>query len=190
MQKNIADIVSEICEARVTGILSLSLKNDSALFKIFFRNGAIYLITHSTCKDRECLMKMSEHQFLTGLFMPGAQVDTHQNGSSIPSDEVILILRKANKTIEWSGQWDGRVRAPGKDGISTTIVDSGIIAQLEEELVNVAGPVGPMVLAQAYDSCGLKPGQSITRTEFQRLVLAISGKLPDEQKIPFLKKFN
>lgn len=189
MQKNIADIVSEICQARVTGILSLSVKKDSALFKIFFRNGAIYHITYNSCKDRECLMEISEHQFLTGLFMPGAQVDTHQ-GSSIPSAEVILIFRKANKTIEWNGQWDGRARASGKEGISTAIVDSGIIERMGEELVNVAGPVGPMVLAQAYDSCGLRPGQSITKTEFQRLVQAIIGKLPEEQKTPFLKKFN
>lgn len=190
MQKNIADIVSEICDARVTGILSLSVKNDTALFKIFFRNGAIYHITHSTCKDRECLTKISEHLFLTGLFMPGAHVETHQNGSSIPSDEVIMIFRRTGKTIDWSGQWDGRARTSGKEGISTTIVDSGIIEKMEEELVNIAGPVGPMVLAQAYDSCTLKSGQPITKTEFQRLVQAIGGKLPEEQKKPFLKKFN
>lgn len=190
MQKNIAEILSEICEAKVTGILSLSLKNDSALFKIFFRNGTIYHITHSTCKDRECLMKVSEHQFLTGLFMPGAQVDTFRNVSPIPSDEVILFFRKANKKIEWTGQWDGRAGASGKEGIATTIVDSSVVARLEEEIVNLAGPVGPMVLAQAYDFCRLKPGDPITKTEFQRLVQAISGKLPQEQKSQFLKIFN
>jgi hypothetical protein len=190
MQKNIADIVSEICEARVTGILSLSLKEDSALFKMFFRNGSIYHITHSTCKDRECLMRIGEHKFLTGFFMPGAQVDSHQNGAPGPSNEIILMFKKANKTIEWSGQWDGRARPSGNESISTTIVESGIIARVGEELVNIAGPVGPMVLVQAYDSCGLNPGQPITKPEFQRLLQAISGKLPEEQKKPFLKKFN
>lgn len=190
MQKNIADIVSEICNARVTGILSLSLKNDSALFKIFFKNGVIYHITHSTCKDRECLVKVSDHQFLNGIFMPGAQVDTHQNGSSMPSDEVILIFRRAGKTIEWSGQWDGRARPTGKESISTTIVDNAIIEKMGEELVNLAGPVGPMVLTQAYGSCGLKSGEPLTKVEFYRLVQAIGAKLPEEHKSSFLKKFN
>lgn len=188
MQRNIADIITEICEAKVTGILSLSLNNDSSLFKVFFRDGTIYHITHSTCKDHECIARIPGHNFVTGLFMPGAQVDI-QNGLPMSNQEIIASVRKAGKTIEWGGRWDGSQRPAQDGGIISTLVDTSVMNKMAEELLNTAGPVASLVLANAYTSCGLKEGQRITKTEFHRLVKTISGQLPDEHRESFLKKF-
>jgi hypothetical protein len=188
MRKNLADIITEIGNAKATGILTLSLSNDSSLFKIFFRNGYVYHITHSTCKDKQCLVKMADHTFLLGQFMPGAQVDM-QNESVISNEELIDLVRKANKTVEWGGGPGGSGKAAGDSGISSTVVDAGAMARMNEELLNVVGPVAVMVLANAYSTCGLKQGQPLMKNEFQRLIKAIGEQLPGEQRNEFLNKF-
>ena len=188
MKKNLADIMTEIATAKATGILSLSLSNDSSLFKIFYRKGIIYHITHSTCKDKECLSGMADHTFLSGLFIPGAQVEM-QNDALLSNEEVISLARKANKVLEWSGHWDG-VLKPSEDKKSdpSTVIDTAVIDKMSQELVNIAGPVASIVLANAFSSCGLKQGQPMTKMQFQTLVKTISSQLPEEHREPFIRK--
>ena len=73
MQKPLADVIAEISRSGNTGILTIGVKNDPSLFKIFFRAGAIYHITHGTCRDMDCLIKLSGLELEAGFFMSGAR---------------------------------------------------------------------------------------------------------------------
>jgi hypothetical protein len=187
MKKNLADIIAEIGNAKATGILTLSLSNDPSLFKIFFKNGKVYHITHSTCKDKQCLVRLTELVFLTGQFMPGAFVDM-QDELSVSNDELITLVRTSNKTVEWGGG-TGKGSSAADSGIAASIVDQAAVSRMSEELLNIIGPVAAMVLANAYATCGLREGQPLMKNEFQRLIKTISGQLPEEHRNAFLNKF-
>lgn len=188
MQRNLADIISEVSGSGATGILTLSMNKDTSLFKIFFKSGKVYHITHGACKDRECLATMSEQPFNQGSFLPGAHVDM-KDVSFIPLDEVIAAVRKASKMIEWGGRGDGVAKSSGQAVNATAAVAPAVIGRIEEELLNMVGPIAPMVLANAYDACSLKQGTTLTKPEFQRFLIKISDQLPEEHKKPFLKQF-
>jgi len=188
MQRNLADIITEVSGAGETGILTLSMKNDTALFKIFFKSGKVYHITHGACKDRECLATMSDQPFNQGSFLSGAHVDM-KDVSVIPLDAVMAAVRKSSKMIEWGGRGDGGAKSSGQAVNATAAVAPAVIGRIEEELLNMVGPIAPMVLANAYDACSLKQGTTLTKPEFQRFLIKISDQLPEEHKKPFLKQF-
>jgi hypothetical protein len=186
MQKNLADIMTEVSGAGATGILTLSMSNDPALFKIFFKNGKVYHITHGTCKDRECLATMADRQFTQGSFLSGAYVDM-KDTAVIPHDEIMVAVRNANKMITWAGK--GGAGSSGQADAQNGPVDQAVIGRIGEELLNMVGPIAPMVLASAYEACGLKQGATITKLDFQRLLMKIADQLPEEHKKTFMKQF-
>jgi hypothetical protein len=188
VQRNLADIITEVSGAGETGILTLSMKNDSALFKIFFKSGKVYHITHGACKDRECLATMSDQPFNQGSFIPGAHVDM-KDVSVIPHNDIMAAVRKANTMVEWGGRGDGGTKSSGQAGTATASVAPAVISRIEEELLNMVGPIAPMVLANAYGACSLKKGTTLTKPEFQRFLIKISEQLPEEHKKTFLKQF-
>lgn len=188
MQRNLADIIADVSGSQATGILILSMNNDAALFKIFFKNGKVYHITHGACKDRECLATISDQPFNQGSFLSGAHVDM-KDVSVIPLDEVVAAARKANKMIEWGGRGDDGAKSSGQAGMATAAVDPAVLGRIEEELINMVGPIAPMVLANAYEACSLKQDATMTKPNFQRLLSKICEQLPEDHKNTFLKQF-
>jgi hypothetical protein len=188
MQKDLADIITEVSGAGATGILTLSMSSDPALFKIFFKNGKVYHITHGTCKDRECLATMADRQFTQGSFLSGAHVDM-KDVNIIPHDDIMVAVRNANKMITWTGRGDAASGQGGKADAQHASVDPAVIGRIGDELLNMVGPIAPMVLSNAYETCALKQGSTITKLDFQRLLIKISDQLPEEHKKTFIKQF-
>lgn len=186
MKSNFGDVLEEISREKKTGILSVSVKNDNCLFKVFFRDGMVYHMTHGTCRDSECLNKIPGLDLDACFFMNGAQVDMKAAG--IPgTKDIIAEARQAQKVVEW-GALAGDPSDNGRGAAQKTVA-AALIAQMEEELLNIAGPVAGMVLEAAYGSCNLRKDAPITSGEFRRLIQIISEKLPEEQKGMFLLKF-
>lgn len=188
MQKNLADILTEVSGAGATGILSLSMSNDAALFKIFFKNGNVYHITHGTCRDRECLATMADRPFTQGSFLPGAHIDI-KDATVIPHDDIMAAARIANKMITWAGKGGAGSGQNGKADSQLANVDPAVIDRIGDELLNMVGPIAPMVLSNAYEACALKQGAAVAKSDFQRLLIKISDQLPDEHKKTFMKQF-
>ncbi len=194
MQKPLADIIAEINRAGSTGILSIGVKNDPSLFKIFFRTGAIYHMTHGTCRDTDCLAKLSGLDCDLAFFMAGARVDMPDQKALPRTDEIIGRLKTSGKMVRWDERPGSRTdisdeMAPNRSASQGTAVDAHTLARMEEELLNIAGPVAQMVLNSAYVKCNLEKGSPITRTDFKRLVETASEGLPEEQKSAFVAKF-
>ncbi|HLE40049.1 MAG TPA: hypothetical protein VI956_00950 [Nitrospirota bacterium] len=193
MQKPLADVIAEIGRSGNTGILTIGVKNDPSLFKIFFRAGAIYHITHGTCRDMECLIKLSGLDFESGFFMSGARVEI--SGQTLPrNEEIIAKARTTGKMIRWdehpaAGTDTSREAASIKPVSQETRVEDSTLMRMEEELLNIAGPVAQMVLDSAYGKCNLKKGTPMKLADFKRLIETASEGLPEEQKKTFVAKF-
>jgi len=194
MQKPLADVIAEISRSGSTGILSLGVKNDSSLFKIFFRAGAVYHMTHGTCRDTDCLTKFSGLDFDSGFFMSGARVDMPDQ--ALPrTDEIIAQIRNSGKTVRWEDSSGARTDisaevAARRSSSPDSIIDAGTLARMEEELLNIAGPVAQMVLDSSYSKCNLKRGTPIRKLDFKRLIEMVCEGLPEEQKTAFISKFS
>jgi hypothetical protein len=188
MPRKLSDVVTELSQAGTTGILSIAVTGDSSLFKLFFRDGLIYHITHGSCSDRDCLTKLATLALDATSFMPGAHVDI--KAPSMPKmSEIISQLAALGTTVRWEPKPGAEVK--GKPAASATTQVSGpLIEKLKDDLVNVIGPVASMVLEQAMTACGIKNGASLSELEFKRLVSVVSERLPDDQKKAFLQKFS
>ncbi len=193
MQKPLADVIADISRSGNTGILSIGVKNDPSLFKIFFRAGAIYHITHGTCRDVECLIKLSDLDLEAGFFMSGARVEIP--GQTLPrNEEIIAKARTSGKMIQWdvrpaAGTDTSREAVPKKPVSQETLVEVSTLMRMEEELLNIVGPVAQMVLDNAYGKCNLRKGAPIKMLDFKRLIQMVSEQLPEEQKKAFIEKF-
>jgi hypothetical protein len=195
MPKPLADVIAELSRSGGTGILSVSVRNDEALLKIFFRGGTIYHITHGTCRDMECITKLPGLDIERGFFIPGAHVDMPDQ-TLPPTEELISQIRSSEKVIRWeesaASRTDNSSReaGPSKSGFQEGIIDVGTIARMETELVNIVGPIAPILLANAYNKCNIKKGVPITTLEFKRLIALVSEKIPAEQKGAFIARFS
>ena len=187
MNKKLADVVAELSQSGAIGILSVAVKNDSSLFKIFFRDGIVYHITHGSCSDRDCLAELRALEFGGTTFMAGANVDA-KGMSMPPMQEIIAQLNASGKTVQWESRPGTETRAK-PSASSTAAVEDGAMARLREELVNAIGPVASMVLEQTLATANIKPGQKLSQLDFSRLVHVLSERIPDDQKKAFLEKF-
>lgn len=190
MDKNLAELITELNRAKKTGILALSVKNDSALFKFFFRDGVVYHLTHGTCMDTECLTRLPSCTFDAGMFMPGAQIEAKDK--AVPrTEDIIARIKAAGKTVRWderpSPRADKTTSAPPSPPRPSP--DVFTCELLEAELVNIVGPVAGMVLESACNICNIKKGAPISPADLRRLVDTIGQRLPEEQKALFLEKF-
>ena len=194
MQKPLADVTAAVSRAGSTGILSLGVRNDSSLFKIFFRAGAVYHMTHGTCRDTDCLTKFSGLDFDSGFFMPGARVDMPDQ--ALPrTEEIIVQVRTSGKMIQWEERPAAQSNIFGETAAKKTlsqetVVDARALARMEEELLNIAGPVAQMVLDSSYSKCNLKRGTPIRKLDFKRLIEMVCEELPEEQKSAFISQFS
>jgi len=185
MERLLSDIVEEIAKGKKTGILSISVKNDSSLFKVFFRNGAVYHATHGTCKDMDCVKNLGRLEFDTGFFHLGATVDI-TNASFPPTDEIIERIRTIDKTITWSsGAAEKTAVKPAGGGAAPAGIDD-----VERELVNIVGPIAPMLIENAYSAMGIRAGQPVPGPQLTQLIAKIADQLPEDQRSAFLGRFS
>jgi hypothetical protein len=84
--------------------------------------------------------------FEVGVVSPAATVD-------LPVDRVLLSL-----SIEGDATADGRA-VPGRNGVHapTPLVDPGVVPGLTWAAVVVAGPIGEIFLAEAFEAIGHSP---------------------------------
>ncbi|HAR45748.1 MAG: hypothetical protein A2X56_01485 [Nitrospirae bacterium GWC2_57_13] len=190
MEKSLSEIVAEIARAKQTGILSLSVKNDSSLFKIFFRDGAVYHLTYGTCKDMECVSNLTRLDLDTGFMHLGATVD--KASTSMPTtEEIITRIKSADKKVKWSAPGAGAATDADKPAQKTAgAAGKASLEAIEQELINVVGPIAPMLLEQVFDALRIKKGQPVPEPQMRQIISQLGDNLPEEQKEAFLAKFS
>ncbi len=190
MEKSLAEILADIARAKQTGILSLSVKNDPSLFKIFFRDGAVYHLTYGTCKDMECVSNLAKLDLDTGFLHLGATVD--KSSASIPAtDEIIARIKSADKKVKWTaGPARTAVDAEKSAQKPAGAAGKASLEAIERELVNIVGPIAPMLLEQVFESLRIKKGQPVPEPQMRQIISKLSENLPDEQREAFLARFS
>lgn len=188
MEKNLADALADIALAKKTGVLSVSVRNDNNQLKFFFRDGGIYHVTYSGCRNLECLIRLGALDMERGFFIPGVKMDG-PHGITLGTGDIIEQTRKLGKVIQWTpeGTAGGRPASSAPGGEQT--VNGSAFQRLEEELLSLVGPAGAIVYDHACSACGVTPGTVVPRKTFQLLVQTIAKQIPEDRQKLFLAKF-
>jgi hypothetical protein len=177
--RDLGDIIASLHGERQTGVLSVSVRNDNNQLKFFFRDGNVYFVTYSTCRNLECLIRLQLLVADRGFFLPGAKVDA-PHPITLSTADIIDRVRGLKKTIEWeAGAGSAGTGTSGASGVATVSGDQ--VARLEEELLAMIGPVGSIVFEQALQSCGVPRGAPMQKKAFMEFVQTIARQIPDEQ---------
>ena len=184
MNKNLGDAITEISAARMTGVLSVSIKNDNNQLKFFFREGTVYHVTYSSCRNLECLIRLGTLEVERGFFILGAKMEV-PNPITIRTGDIIAKVKNLNKIIAWGNE----AAASSGQGSGAALVNGSDLARLEEELLTMLGPVGGIVLERALQERGIQKGNAIPKQTFHSLVQTISRQLPEEHQKKILALF-
>jgi hypothetical protein len=147
MRAALSDVATDVHQKKKTGLLSVSVKGSNSLFKIFFRNGDIYHISHGTSKGNDCLAGLAQLEFSDCTFVPDIRLEI--NGANLPPTGAVLrSLQGVSKGVE--------ARPEGRDnGGSAEVLSKERFAvigeQLKAALMRQIGPVGAKVFPKIID---------------------------------------
>lgn len=184
MNRNLGEAITEISAARMTGVLSVSIKNDNNQLKFFFREGTVYHVTYSNCRNLECLIRLGALEVARGFFIPGVKMEV-PHPITLRTEDIIAKVTDLNKVIEW----DDRAVSSSSQGSGVALADVSDLARLEEELLAMLGPVGGLVLDRALQECGVQKGGAMPKKTFHSLVQTISRQIPGEHQKKILALF-
>jgi len=183
--QDLADILENLYRTRQTGVLSVSVKHDNHQLKFFIRDGSVYVVTYSSCRNLECLVNLGRLETERCFFLQGTKIDAIQP-ITLPMPDLISQVRKLRKIVQCSdADASEKNAALGPAGIA----DDTDLSRMEEELLTMIGPIGGMIFDQALQSCNVTRGAVMPKKIFQRLAQTIALQLPEEYKKSFLAKF-
>lgn len=186
-ETNIGDVIAELHQGGKTGVLSLSIRDDNNQLKFFLQDGAVYHVTYSTCRNIECLIKLCSLKVEKGFFLPGAKVDVPHT-IVLRTEDIIDQVKNLGKVISWAGTGgrDGR-QAPANDAV---MISGPELHRLEEDILDLIGPAGSLVLERAFTECGIQKDAAISKMKFAALVRTVSRQIPEEQRKKLFVKYS
>jgi hypothetical protein len=82
----------------------------------------------------------------------------------------------------------GGTTTPGEDAPTVT-VRADQIRKLEDDFINIIGPIGRMVIDAAYSEIGYSHGKDMPSPLYTRLIDRLQGELPSEHRPTFAAKY-
>lgn len=174
---NLTDIFKKYIRTKDSGLLSIKIEGDNHLLKLYFERGEVVSISLGGCKNEECLKKMNkvipvEYSFIKGV-KPPAKTD----------------LPLTERLMELSG-----ISIPelGSELLSTGI-DTAILPQtvtaLEEEFIDMIGPIGKMIMDNTFSEISYRRGNSMSVGDYSILLDTLVKELPSRQRSMFSEKY-
>lgn len=164
MQVDVSEILYELKQKQRTGLLSISVADDSHLFKIFVKKGEVYRISCGKMKGSECLAQFDGLALKSSFFLP--DIDLGGERENIPpTNELISYFKMLKKTVD--------LRKPESDTPKTSTEPirnlQMVLGDLKSALVDQVGPAGIKVFQRIVDE-KWRPGPTPTNKDIENLV--------------------
>lgn len=177
--------VSEIADAlyrqKRTCVLTLPFIESRETLKVFFKDGVIRTLALGRFRDTECLREHPGPRF-------GAWSLLDDPGEHVPVSKL-----SAASVLEHIKQeaWTAR---SGPDGFSNAVLglqeaSPQHLHDLEETMVNAAGPVARIILDECRERIGLQRGGRLSRGVFRQFVRLVTTDLPVDDRTKILGLF-
>lgn len=173
---NLPDILRKYLRSKDSGLLSIKLDGESYLLKIYLENGEIVSLSHGTCKNEECIKKLHAVVPIDHSFMKGAKSPTTAN---VPLTQKIIELIGVNN----AGSKAERISSnPG------VAIKPQIIAAVEENVVEIIGPIGKMIVDNIFNRVSYSRGNSMPAEDYDYLLEHLIKELPAQEQASFIAK--
>ncbi len=201
MKTALAKIVADIHRRKLTGLLSITVKETSQLFKIYFKDGEIYHIAYMQARNAECLDLIDNLDLCACGFLPKIRLSfspqAKQNRAPIelPSTaEIIRYFEMTIKTLE-SNYFEGAEPPAREEGNNNAGVLSAERAKhiqdgLMEALIRQIGPVGKRLATLVIDKKWQPAAAAApTRQDLIKLADLLSEEIDDpEYRTEFIEE--
>jgi hypothetical protein len=177
MPMNLLDIIKRYLRIKDSGLLSIKVEGESHLLKIYLDNGEVVSLSLGSCKDDECLKRLEglvpvEHFFMRGVRSPSP--------SKVPLTERLAAL---------TGTGDSESVAGPMTPIPGLNIKPETIAALEEEFIDLIGPIGRMMIENIFSELSYKRGNPMSSEDYSYLLESLIKELPAQQQALFGERY-
>jgi hypothetical protein len=164
MKVDVSEILSELKQKQKTGLLSISVVDDTHLFKIFVKQGDVCRISCGKMKGAECLAQFDGLELKSSFFLP--DIDLGGERENIPpTNELISFFKITNKTVDLRKTEPESPRSDSEPVRNLPL----ILDEIKAALIEQVGPAGIKVFQRTVDE-KWRPGPSTTSKDLENLV--------------------
>lgn len=167
-------------EKKDSGLLSVMVEGQEHLVKIYFELGMVVGLSMGTLKNEACLNILSQCKPVKATFMKGYKAP----------DFVVTDNAMDSKLEELFAAYPvtGGTTAPGNDA-QTVAVSADHIRKLEDDFINIIGPIGRMIIDAAYSEIGYSHGKDMPSPVYTKLIDRLKVALPSQHQPTFTAKY-
>lgn len=164
-----------------SGLLSVKVEGYEHLIKIYFDLGMVVGLSMGNLKNAECLSLLASCKPMEATFMKGYKAPDFFAGEKSDIDHKL-------EKIFSSYPVTGGVAEKGKEdpGMTVRAVE---IAKLEADFVNIIGPIGKMIIENAYADIEYKRGTNMPSLQYTVLIDRLKTEMPTQLQATFSAKY-
>ena len=164
-----------------SGLLTVKVEGYENLLKIYFELGMVAGLSIGTLKNEDCFNVLGKCKPIGSTFMKGYKKPD--------------IFAGDNKEI--NSKFDQLIASyPVTGGTSTGMgaaqmvhVRADDLLKLENDVINIMGPVGKMILENLYSELSYTRGTDMPSPVYSQLLDKIKGELPSQHQPTFAAKY-
>ncbi len=169
----LAEIIKLYVTKAESGVLSVKLKDEPHLLKVYLDKGEVVYVTLGTLKNEECFLRLKntvpvEYFFLKGVTPPhkveGGCTEKLIEALGLPSAEAL----KASTGVTMPPQ---------------------NVQRLEAEFIELIGPIGKLIIDELFSKIAYSRGNPMPQENYIMLVDALAKELPASEQGRFSSKY-
>jgi hypothetical protein len=177
---NLKKIIWPYKEKKNSGLLSVKVEGQEHLLNIYFNLGIIVGLSMGTLKNEACLDILSNCHPMNAIFMQGYKTPNFVTVDNASINNKLEVLFAAYPIT-------GSTKT-GSDA-QTVSVSATDLHKLEDEFIDIMGPIGRMILNTSYLELGYHLGTDMPSSMFSRLIDGLRGELPSQHQSTFTAKY-
>jgi len=174
-------IVSPYKETKDSGLLSIKLEGQEHLLKMYFELGMIVGLSMGTMKNTACLSILGKCNPTEAVFMKG-----YKTPNFVVTDDTSIDDRF--QELFASYPVTGSITTTIKD-VQTITVRAANLNKIEDEFINIMGPIGKMILDTTYADFGYLRGTDMPSSLYSQLIDRLKRELPSQHQPAFGAKY-
>jgi len=164
-----------------SGLLTIKVEGYENLLKIYFELGMVAGLSIGTLKNEDCFNMLGKCRPIGATFMKG-----YKAPDLVAADKK-EINNKFDQLIASYPITGGTSTGTGASKVVHVRADD--LLKLENDVINIMGPVGKMILETLYAELGYTRGVDMPSPMYSQLLDKIKGELPSQHQPTFAAKY-
>jgi hypothetical protein len=168
-------------EKKDSGLLSVKVEGSEHLVKIYFELGMIAGLSIGTLKNEDCFNILCDCRPMEASFIKGYKTPDFVSADKATINDKFEQLLSSSYPV--TGASLSAEERPQR------VVSAESLLKLEEDFINVIGPIGRMIIDTAYIDLGYSRGKDMPSSLYSRFIERLRGELPDQHQRTFAVKY-